>query len=165
MPHVWRVINSFFGGEIPVRITLPKRIPVVALLVDEQDRRSLSRISGDESLDVHFAESCQDAAALAQKLTAPIILLDRDWPESEWKSSAASLASSRLGACIILVSAQLDGSLWQELIRSGGYDVLAKPLRPEKVARIVKLALSYWTSATRQAVTARRARGVKLVRK
>jgi len=165
MPHVWRVLNSFFGGEVPARIILPDPIPVVALLANEQDRYAVSSVSRFESLDLHFAESCQEAGTLSRRLTAPVVLLDRDWPGSEWKSSAESLASSKHGACIILVSAGADDSLWEELIRLGGYDVLAKPLRAEKVARTIKLALSYWASATRQAVTARRKNGVKFVRK
>jgi FixJ family two-component response regulator len=51
---------------------------------------------------------------------------------------------------VILVSGVRDDYLWQEVIRRGGYDVLPKPLRADSVARIVKLALSYWKSAPKR---------------
>ena len=158
MSHVWRVIDSFFGGAIPTRIALPDRVPVITLLLDEQDRRVLASLAGGVSLDIHAAGSCAEAAAMARRFTAPIILLDRDWPGSEWRSTAETLSAAPHGPCVILVSSVADDNLWEELIRRGGYEILKKPLDAEKATRVIKLALSYWTSATRQAVTARKLR-------
>ena len=157
MSHVWRVIDTFFGGAIPARIALPSRVPVVAVVLDEEDRRVLMSL-GSESLDIHIASSCQEAGVIARRMTAPIILLDRDWPGIEWRSSVEELAKSTHGPCVILVSSVSDDNLWEELIRRGGYEILKKPFRADKAARVMKLALSYWTSATRQAVTARKMR-------
>jgi hypothetical protein len=53
------------------------------------------------------------------------------------------------------MSGVTDGYLWQELVRTGGYDVLPKPLRADNVAKVVKLAMSYWTSASTSASSAR----------
>jgi len=127
---------------------------VVALVVDEQDRHVLTRVFGQEPLDVRFAESCQEACSIANQLTAPVILLDRDWPETEWRIAVERLTASPHHACVILVSGVSDVYLWQELIRRGGYDVLPKPLQADKVARVVKLALSYWNSTPKPAVPA-----------
>jgi hypothetical protein len=59
------------------------------------------------------------------------------------------------------MSVVVDEYLLQELIRRGGYELLPKPLRAESIARVIKLALSYWTSAAsigaaKPAVPARR---------
>ena len=138
-----QVIRSFFAGGGRRGMALPSRVPVVALIVSEQDRCVLTCISGQEPLDVHFAESCEEAGAAASQLTAPVILFDRDWPGTEWKTAVASLAASPHRACVILMSGVSDDYLWQELIRRGGYDVLPKPLQADHVARVLKLALSY----------------------
>jgi DNA-binding NtrC family response regulator len=130
----------------------PSRIPVVALVVSEQDRHVLRSIAGREPLDVHFAESCEQGCAVANKLTAPVILFDRDWPGIEWRTAVQTLADSPHQACVILMSVVVDDYLWQELIRRGGYDLLIKPLRADNVARVVKLALSYWNRAPGPAV-------------
>ena len=37
-----------------------------------------------------------------------------------------------------------DGYLWGEVIRRGGYDVLAKPLEEDQTVRFVNLAWSLW---------------------
>jgi DNA-binding NtrC family response regulator len=151
MPRVWQMAYSFFASIIPVRLTPPSRAHVVALLVNEQDRCVVTSVSSQEALDVHFAESCDEARAVANQLTAPVILIDRDWPGTGWRATVESLAASPHHACVILVSRVADVYLWQELIRCGGYDVLAKPLRANHVARVVKLALSYWTNSPRKA--------------
>ena len=149
MPRVWELVHSLFTGGPSRRVTLTQRALVVALVVNEQDRRVLTSVFGDEPLDVRFAESCEEAVSIANRLTAPIILLDRDWPETEWRAAVKRLTASPHHACVILLSGVSDAYLWQELTRRGGYDVLPKPLQADKVERAVKLALSYWNSASK----------------
>lgn len=156
MPRLWQVIHSFFDRGMPSPFAVPSRVPVVALIVNEQDRHVLTSMADQESLEVHFAESCEEASDFANRFAAPIILLDRDWPGSEWRAAVERLAASPKGTCVILVSGVTDAYLWQELIRRGGYDVLAKPLRAPNIARVIKLALHYRTSAAKPAVLARK---------
>ena len=153
---MWRAIQSFFAGVAPSRMALSSRVPIVALVVNEQDRYVLRNISGQELLDVHFAESYEEGQAAAKQLAAPVILFDRNWPGTEWKPAVESLAASSHRPCIILMSGVADDYLFQELIRRGGYDVVPKPLRPDNVARVVKLALSYWNRSAKPTVLARR---------
>jgi len=134
----------------------PARIPVVALVTSDQDRYVLGSVSGQDSLEVHFAESCEEAYTIANRLVAPVILLDRDLLGTDWKTAVKTLADSPHGACVILMSGVVDDYLRQEVIRRGGYDVLPKPLRADRVIPLVKLALSYWMSAPKPAVQARR---------
>jgi FixJ family two-component response regulator len=154
MPHLWQVIHSFFGAG-PGRMNLgasvlrPASVPLVALIVHELDRQVLKSVAGPQSWEVHFVESCEQARAVAENLAAPVILLDRDWPSSEWRVWVERLASSSHDPCVILVSGVADAYLWQELIRRGGYDILAKPFREGNVARVIKLALC-WASAPKQ---------------
>ena len=149
MPRAWEKIRSFISGEPPH--PAPSRIPLVALAIAEQDRTVLAEFSRREELDVHFAESCDEAEALANRMAAPVILFDRDWPGTEWRIVVERLAALPHQACVILISGVSDALLLRELIRRGGYDIVPKPLRAENVARVVKLALSYWNSAVRSA--------------
>lgn len=147
MPNVRQILYSVFTGDAFRRKALPPRVPVIALVVSEHDRRVLAKISDQEPLDVHFVESCDEASTLSNQLTAPVILFDRDWPQTEWRAAVRSLAASPHRACVILMSGVADDYLRQELIRRNGYDVLPKPLRVDNVSRVITLALSYWTSA------------------
>lgn len=146
LPNLWQVLHSVFTGRTPGRKALPQRVPVVAAVVSEQDRHVLASISGQELLELHFVESCEEAYAVANQLAAPVILYDRDVPGAEWRTAIRSLAASPHRACVILMSGVVDDYLRQELIRRGGYEVLLKPLRADNISRMIKLALSYWTS-------------------
>lgn len=83
---------------------------------------------------------------MAKDLIAPVILCDRDLPGADWRTAVGSLAALPQRACVVLMSSVVDDYLRQELIRWGGYEVLAKPLRADNILRAIKLALSYWTS-------------------
>ena len=151
MARMWQIVNSLFAGVIRGRMALPPRLTVVALVVNEQDRYVLARLFGEEPLRVRFAESLEETCSVVNQLTAPVVLLDRDWPGTDWKTAVWRLAACPHRACVVLVSGVADAYLWQEVIRQGGYDVVPKPLRPDKVQRIVRLAMSYWTSTPKPA--------------
>jgi DNA-binding NtrC family response regulator len=143
------MIGSFLNYIVPRRVVLPSRIPVVALIVNEQDRRILAKASslnaaGHQTWEVHLAESCEQVSALASRLVAPIILLDRDWPGTEWRTAVQRFAALPNHACVVLVSGVDDAYLWQELVGSGGYDILPKPIQADDVSRVMRLALPYW---------------------
>jgi DNA-binding NtrC family response regulator len=120
---------------------------VVALVVSHHDREVLTSISGRESLEVHFAESREEAWDAVNRLSAPVILYDRDWPNAEWRTTVQAFASAPQRSCVILASRVADDYLWQELVRSGGHDLLTKPFRADDAARALKLASSFWTNA------------------
>jgi CheY-like chemotaxis protein len=124
------------------------RISIVALVVSDHDREVLNCISNHEPVDIHFAESHGDAWEAMNRLNSAVILYDRDWPNAEWRTTVQAFASSPHRSCVILASRVADDYLWQELIRCGGYDLLAKPFRPDDVTRAFKLALSYWRSSS-----------------
>jgi FixJ family two-component response regulator len=152
MSGMWQVIHSLFAGRAPAPVVPSSRISIVGLVVSEPDKRVLRTISGRMPVDMHFAESCEEALASAIQLVAPVILFDRDWPAPDWRVTVERLAATPQGACIILTSGVADDYLWQELIRRGGYDILAKPLRTDDVARVLMLALSYWRATERPTV-------------
>jgi CheY-like chemotaxis protein len=159
---MWRALHSFLA-DAPRRVRAERRyvslltrdhcdatttrIPIVALVVSPEDRKILTSISDHGSLEMHFAESRVEAWDAVNRLNSPVIVYDRDWPNAEWRTTVQTFASSPKRSCVILASRVADDYLRQELIRCGGYDLLAKPFRADDVARAFKLALSYWRSA------------------
>jgi DNA-binding NtrC family response regulator len=93
---------------------------------------------------MHFVASREDAAAVINRLSVPVAVVDRDWRGTEWRTVVQHLAAAQQRPCVILMSAVADEYLWEELNRCGGYDTLAKPLRAEDAAHLIRLALSYW---------------------
>jgi CheY-like chemotaxis protein len=123
------------------------RTAIVALVVNPEDRKVLTDICEHELWKIHFATSREEAWDAVSRLHAPVILFDRDWPNEEWRTAVQSFASSPHRSCVLLASRVADDYLWQELIRYGGYDLLAKPFRAGEVTRALKLAFSFWITA------------------
>ena len=130
------------------RSTMPP-LAVIGLVTSDEDRQLLARICSRNSWHLLFADTREEARTALDKSKAPVILCDRDLPGKGWRETVEDLASSPQRACVILVSGVVDTYLWDEVVRTGGYDVLSKPLREDEVVRAVRLAWSYWNSATR----------------
>ena len=126
-------------------------ITVLGLVTSDKDRRLLTEICSRNRWRLLFTDTCEDARIALHQLKAPVILCDRDLPGRGWRETVEDLASSPHRACIILISGVVDPYLWNEVVRTGGYDVLTKPLREDDVVRAVRWAWSYWNSATRTA--------------
>jgi FixJ family two-component response regulator len=146
--RVWRRVRPT-GRRQKGRLSRVRRVTIVALVVGDEDRKSLTNICQGHQWDVHLADTCEQALEAANRLKAPVILCDRDLPGAEWRDVVQALSSSPHSACVILISRVLDGYLWKEVGRKGGYDVVPKPLQEDNVVRAVKLAWAYWNNTTR----------------
>jgi len=150
---MWKFIHSLFA-DAPTQSGTAERAAytgpaIVALILGEQDRELLTSIACRTQMDVRFTDSCGEAWLIAKQVEAPVILCDRDLPATEWRDLVQILASAHHRPSVILTSKVVDDYLRQEVIRNGGYDVLAKPLREDDVLRSVMLAWQYWSSATK----------------
>jgi DNA-binding NtrC family response regulator len=88
--------------------------------------------------------ACEEALEIVKKGGAAVILYDRDLPGLDWRDALRKLAGAIPACPVILTSPVNDGYLWGEVIRRGGYDVLAKPLQEDQTVRFVNLAWSLW---------------------
>ena len=128
-------------------------LTVVGLIAGDSERRALAGICSRNRWNLLFVGTREEARRVLDKVKAPVILCDRDLPGDGWRETVEDLASSSHRACIILVSGVVDTYLWNEVVLTGGFDVLSKPLREDEVVRAVRLAWSYWNSATKTAPT------------
>jgi len=148
---MWGVDSFLASGSKPARHAAERGgaagPAVVALSTSEHDRKALSIIAKHQLLDVHFAKSPAEARDLLNQFQAPVMLCDSDWPGTHWHVMVRDFASSPLRPCVILASRIPDEQVWEELVRCGGHDLVAKPLRLEDLSCALKLAISYWTNA------------------
>ena len=114
----------------------------LAITTALNDRMQLQGIFAKAGWNIHFVEAVEDA--LHQ--SAPIVLCDRDLPDSDWREAIRLLAGGPERRCIILASFVADDYLWEEVIQCGGYDVLPKPFREDEVLHAVQFA---WAALTK----------------
>jgi FixJ family two-component response regulator len=77
------------------------------------------------------------------------MFVDRDLAGVGWRELLNSLALETPHACIILISRRIDSSLWTDVVQSGGYETIAKPMREEEIVRAVKMARN-WSATVRK---------------
>jgi AmiR/NasT family two-component response regulator len=119
-------------------------ISIVSLFGAVQDRRVAEEAGGQNHWEMVFANGCDEARVLSDRIKPQIILFDRDAAGADWRQEVSVLATASGGACVLLISTVADDNLWNEVVLNGGYDVLRKPLREADLLRAVKLAWSYW---------------------
>jgi DNA-binding NtrC family response regulator len=122
---------------------------IIGMVTTDADRRLLAGICTRNGWPLLIANTREEVRTALEKLKAPIILCDRDLPGKGWRETVEDLAASPHRTCILLLSGVVDTYLWHEVVRTGGYDVLSKPLREDEVVRAVRLAWSYWNSAAK----------------
>jgi|SRR5580692_7134838 DNA-binding NtrC family response regulator len=144
MPRFWKAIRLWFA-----RTSGNAATPVVALIRGARDRDLLESIAARDGLEIHFADTCDEAWNAANRLKSPVVLCDREVPGIEWPDAVRMLAAAAPHPCVILASPVADDYLWKEIVVRGGYDVLATPLRDADAARAIKLAVSYWKNTSR----------------
>lgn len=71
-----------------------------------------------------------------------IVILDRDLASPDWRPVVRQFASQPNCACVILASRVIDDYLFEEVIKHGGYDVLAKPFQDRELIHTLEFAWS-----------------------
>jgi DNA-binding NtrC family response regulator len=96
--------------------------------------------------DVLNVQSFPEALRLLAAERVPIVLFDRDLPNTDWRAILTAMAKSSPDTCILLTSRVCDDYLWKEVVRCGGYDVIPKPLTELTVEHTLQKAWAYWSA-------------------
>ncbi|HXJ96570.1 MAG TPA: response regulator [Terriglobia bacterium] len=153
-----RSLKSFISSLVdlgPRKRRSPAQPPVDSVTIvglmdgDDEDGRLLADIGNRSGWNVVLVDTSSDAKAALDQAKAPVVLCDRELLGMGWRNAVERLAGPPNQACVIVLSETVDTYLWNEVVRSGGHDVLPKPLREEGVVRAVRLARTYWNSLAR----------------
>jgi DNA-binding NtrC family response regulator len=118
-------------------------IRLIAVTQDADGWRHLRDIADRFGWLLLWAASCEKAIHLIEHDAISLAVCDRDLPGEDWRTVVHRIASLNRPVCVLLASSVCDDYLWKEVAQHGGFDVLAKPFEPERVARAVKLAWSW----------------------
>lgn len=134
----------------PAQETSAAQITIVGFMDGgDHNGRLLSELAVRRGWQVTFVETYPEARNALDQAKVPVVLCDRDLLGMGWRKAVERLSAPPHRACVVLLSEAIDTNLWNEVVRGGGYEVLAKPLREDAVTRAIRLACSYWTSPAR----------------
>lgn len=117
---------------------------LLAILPDASDRDAVSACASVNNWGLNVVTTVEHALPWLATTTVPVILMDRDLPDDDWRLAIHKLISRNPSPCVILLSAVVDLYLFDEVVHHGGYDVLSKPLRDEQLRRTLGLAFHFW---------------------
>lgn len=116
----------------------------VTVLVVTRDADLYARIREAVSVwkwTVHVtAEAIPGISYFREPAAIRMIIYDGDSIEGDWKDAFTSIRQMDRQSCVLLASRVSDGCLRDEVIRCGGYDVIAKSNGPEQMARALNFA-------------------------
>jgi DNA-binding NtrC family response regulator len=104
---------------------------------------ALRQIASDYRWRISIVGSSDAAVASLNEQPTPLVICDRDLTSEDWREALAKIAALPQAVCVLLASRVVDDSLWRQVIRHHGYDVVSKPFQPEELRRAVTFAWSW----------------------
>jgi DNA-binding NtrC family response regulator len=117
---------------------------LLAILPDIADRDAVGAFAIANHWGLNVVSSVEEAGSQLSEAPAPVILIDCDLPDEDWRLAIQTLISRAPCPCVILASAVVDLYLFNEVVHHGGYDVVSKPFRAEQLRRTLGLAFTFW---------------------
>jgi len=104
------------------------------------DMSELKNLLRETEWELIGVSDLEHAAAALAAAKLPILLFDRDSAGAGWPAAIKQLIETRRSACVVLLSNVCDQYLWDEVVQHGGFDVLARPFRKERVLSTLTFA-------------------------
>jgi DNA-binding NtrC family response regulator len=115
-------------------------MPVLLASERGDDYLTLQALLHNTKWSVARALSWGEASSFCGRVVNPVVLVDRHFQGSDWRSTFSSLLNPTANCCLILLSDVSDPYLWNELVQHGGFDVLARPFDRSQVLRTLAFA-------------------------
>ena len=127
----------------------PDLADTAGLLVSaEPEERSLLRhLLRGFRWTLHEARNCREAVRTLLRFSIPLVLCDCALPDGTWQDLLNHAALLQRPPLVVVMLHEADDILWADVLASGGFDVLMKPLCQSEVAHVVQSALLRLNSA------------------
>jgi DNA-binding response OmpR family regulator len=121
-----------------------KRRIVLFVSPHDEDHCALIHILRPAGWSLDSAFGCLDAIKSLEVESAPVVIVERDLPDGNWKSLRNRLIQMPFAPKLIVTCRLADERLWVEVLNLGGYDVLAQPFYAREVLSSVNSAFNHW---------------------
>lgn len=113
---------------------------VLSISPFEEDHVCLENILSPCAWNVRGARTVREGLLFLRENPPPIAICEADLTVGGWMDALQALLPLPNPPAFIVASRLADHSLWIEVLKAGGYDVLAKPFQESDVTRVVQLA-------------------------
>ena len=110
------------------------------LVVSRENYEAIERLCERLKLDLTYAGSFSLALSSLEDGKFDVVIYDQDLPDQDWRGAIATLAQASPGSSILLLSTHRQPEIWNEVIRTGGHDILTKPIAEDGAESTIALA-------------------------
>ena len=128
-----------------------KRRIVLFVSPNHEDHRALIHILPPAGWSLDSAFGCAEAIKSLEVEFAPVVIVERDLPDGNWKTLHNRLIKMPFPPKLIVTCRLADERLWAEVMNLGGFDVLAQPFYAGEVLRSINSACGHWDEEWRNA--------------
>jgi DNA-binding response OmpR family regulator len=122
------------GRREPVRL--------LAITPYSADHHQLRKIAAIAEWDLSIVETLSAARSYLSGAPVAVVLFDHDLLGVDWRTALRELLETSCPKVVIMASAFTPHGLREEVFRSGGFDILSKPLDLAEVVPVINDAWS-----------------------
>ena len=121
-----------------------RTVAVLGISPFAADHANLLSIFSHSKWKLHASRTCAEGIAFLRQNRTPVVICERDLPDGSWKDIMEETSHAANPPAVIVSSRLADDHLWNEVLNSGGFNVLAKPFDQSEVFRDVSQAWLAW---------------------
>jgi len=124
-------------------------MPVSALLLGEfaDERVLLQQIFRKCGWRLFEASDRRRALHALERNPVRVVIAETSLPSWDWRKVLHDLRKLPVPPQLVVTSRMADDHLWAEVLNIGGFDVLARPLDPDEVERVVASASRHFETS------------------
>ena len=132
-----------------------RRVRVLAVLPDQQDRRDLEEIFKHSNWNLKIVDTYREAVlALASRSYGVVITEGSLGSGRDWKHILEAAMSLPVAVPVVVADRLADERLWAEVLNLRGFDLLVTPFDGTEVYRVVSSAWLFWRHTYRSRASA-----------
>ena len=135
---VRRVLARLWPQRRPPTASLHGAVPLLALVPEGPNRLALQSLLDRAAWALTLSDIPSTAAV------PPIVIFDRDLFPGQWREILREITAKSPRPYLIVLSAQADSNLWDEVQRAGGCDILRTPITRDALAAALTKGRQIW---------------------
>ena len=125
----------------------------ILAVVDIGQAAELERIFSHTRWRLRVVHSTRKAVEELRSAPVSVVLCEYGLPDGSWLDIVSEADRLCPRPQIIVLVPTVDARLWAEVLNCGGYDVLARPLEPKEIYRLISMAWRQWNRTAKQLPT------------
>lgn len=119
-------------------------IRALVLCANAETRLLADGLPANSNVSITFASTLDDLLRKLEQDRHVVVFCDQRQLGSDWRWWVHQITESGERPAFILMAPHASPSLWNEVVRHGGYDVLPLPLHPREFIVRARMARTYW---------------------